>query len=63
MRKYDKSLMEVWQWKEDVYEDVKDLNNNEYIEKIRCNADKILSENTIKLTPIYLKKEHQNTKE
>ena len=63
MRKYDKSLMEVWQWKEDVYEDVKDLNNNEYIEKIRCNADKILSGSAIKLTPISLKKEHQKTKE
>ena len=55
--------MEVWRWKENVYEDVKDLNDNEYIEKIRCNADKILSGSAIKLTPIYLKKEHQNTKE
>lgn len=59
MRKYDKSLIEVWEWKERVYHDVKDLTAKEYIEKIRKDADKILSDALIKLTPISMKEEHQ----
>ncbi len=59
MKSYDKSLIEVWEWKERVYRDVKDLTAKEYVEKIRNDADKILSESTIKLTPVPLQKEHQ----
>jgi hypothetical protein len=59
MRKYDKSLIEVWEWKEEVYQDVKDLTAKEYIEKVKNNADKIFSESGIKLKPISLNKEHQ----
>lgn len=59
MRKDDTSLVEVWEWKERVYQEVKGLSTKEYIEKVRNDADKILSESAIKLTPVPLKKEHQ----
>ena len=52
MRNYDNSLIEVWKWKERVYEDTKEMSAKEYVEKVRSDADKILSENAIKLTPI-----------
>ncbi|MDP3296623.1 MAG: hypothetical protein Q8N09_03375 [Thermodesulfovibrionia bacterium] len=52
MRKYDKSLIEVWEWKEKVYGEVRNLSPKEYIEKIRADADKILSEGQIKLQTI-----------
>jgi len=58
MRKYDKSLTEVWDWKEKVYEDVKDLSADKYIEKLKKDADKMLSDSHIKLTPVALKKKH-----
>lgn len=57
MKKYDKSLLEVWEWKEKVYQDVKDLTAEEYIEKVRKDADKILSNGLINLTPVALKKD------
>lgn len=59
MRKYDKSLIEVWGWKEKVYQDVKDLPAKEYIGKIINDADKILADNQIKLKTISLKEKHQ----
>jgi hypothetical protein len=58
MREYDKSLIEVWEWKERVYHDVKDLTAKEYIERIKDDADRILSDALIKLTPVPPKKEH-----
>ena len=57
MKKYDKSLLEVWEWKEKVYQDVKDLTAEEYIEKVRKDADKILSNGLINVTPLALKKD------
>jgi len=48
MRKYDRSLIEVWEWKEKVYHDVRDLSPEEYLVKIKNDADKILSESHIK---------------
>ena len=57
MGKYDKSLIEVWEWKEKVYQNVKNLSPEEYIEKIKNDADKIFSEKGIKLTSISLKRE------
>jgi hypothetical protein len=59
MKKYDKSLIEVWEWKERVYDDVKGLTPEEYIERIKGDADRILSDALIKLTPVSPKKEHQ----
>jgi hypothetical protein len=55
MRKYDKSLIEVWEWKEQVYQDVKNLSTEEYIEKIKNDTDKMLSEKGIKLIPVSAK--------
>ena len=59
MKKYDKSLTEVWEWKERVYQDVKGLATVDYLEKVRRDAEKVLSENHVELPPISLKKELQ----
>lgn len=59
MRKYDKSLIEVWEWKEKVYRDVKDLTAKEYIEKIKSDAEKILVESRVKLKTVSLREEKQ----
>lgn len=59
MKRYDKSLTEVWEWKERVYRDVKGLATEDYLEKVRRDAEKVLSENHVELTPISLKKELQ----
>ena len=59
MRKYDNSLLEVWEWKEKVYQDIKDLSDKEYIEKVKNDADKILSEFGLKLIAVSLRKEYQ----
>lgn len=52
MSKYDKSLTDVWDWKESVYKDIKDLTPKEYIDKIKHNADRVLKENAIELETI-----------
>jgi len=59
MRKYDKSLTEVWEWKEKVYQEARELTAKEYIEKIRNDADRILADNQIRLDSVTLKKKHQ----
>ena len=59
MKSYEKSLTEVWEWKEKVYQDVKDLTTEDYLEKLRGDAEKILSENHAKLRRISLKKDFQ----
>jgi ribosomal protein L15 len=59
MRKYDISLIEVWEWKEKVYYDVKDLSAKEYIERIKEDATKILTEGKIELKTISLKEKQQ----
>lgn len=59
MRKYDKSLVEVWEWKDKVYQDVKDLDDKEYADKVRHDAEKILTDSRITLKTISAKKKHQ----
>jgi pyruvate-formate lyase-activating enzyme len=59
MKKYDKSLMEVWEWKDKVYYDIKELTPEQHINKIKEDAERILSNARIKLTPVSEKKEHQ----
>lgn len=59
MRKYDKSLIEVWEWKDKVYQDVKDLDAKGYTDKIRHDAEKILTNRQITLKTISAKKKHQ----
>ncbi len=61
MKNYDKSLIEVWNWKEKVYQDFKDLTPEEYVEKIGNDADKILSESGMELKPVSIKKDHVET--
>lgn len=58
MKKYDKSLIEVWEWKERVYNDTKDLTPTEYLNKLRHDAEKILSQRHITLNPVFLKEKH-----
>lgn len=52
MRKYDKSLVEVWEWKEDVYNETKDLTAREYVKKIKEDADSILAGHRTRLTTV-----------
>lgn len=59
MKKYDKSLAEVWDWKEQVYQDGKRLTAQDFLEKLKRDTERILSENHVRLTPISLKKELQ----
>jgi len=59
MKNYDKSLKEVWEWKESVYQDVRNLSPKEYIKKIKEDAENILSEKHIKLTSVSSKKERR----
>lgn len=58
MKKYDKSLIEVWEWKERVYNDTKDLTPTEYLKKLRNDAEKILSQRHITLNPVFFKEKH-----
>jgi hypothetical protein len=44
MKIYDRSLEEVWEWKEQVYQHIKGFTSAEYIEKIGKDAGSILSE-------------------
>jgi len=57
MKKYDKSLLEVWEWKEKVYHEMKDVSAQEYIRKIKDDADGLLSGAQISLARVTLKKE------
>jgi hypothetical protein len=52
MRTYDKSLTEVWEWKEKVYDETKELPVKEYIRKIKNDADSILSKRKVELISI-----------
>jgi hypothetical protein len=49
MKIYDRSLEEVWEWKEQVYEQVKGCTPAEYIEKIGTDAKAVLNEHVVKL--------------
>jgi len=42
--KVSKALEEVWEWKESVYEDIKDLSPYERIEFFRKRSDEFLDE-------------------
>ncbi|MDP2211513.1 MAG: hypothetical protein Q8J63_07250 [Candidatus Aquicultor sp.] len=61
MSKYDKSLTEVWKWKESVYQDVKDLTPKEFIDKIKRDADQVLKESAIELETIPAKEDRRKT--
>jgi hypothetical protein len=59
MKKADKALKEVWKWKEKVYQEYNHLTADEYIRKMKINAEKLLSSNKIKLKEISLEKGHR----
>jgi len=59
MKRYDKSLIEVWEWKEKVYREVKDMSPSEYVKKIKNDAEKILSNSHIKLPTVAISKRRQ----
>ena len=61
MQKYDESLMEVWEWKDKVYQDFKDLTIEEYVKRVRKESDTILVKYGIKLERIKVKKDLQKT--
>jgi len=60
MQKYDKSLIEVEEWKDKVYQDIKYMTDKELIEYFRKGTDRILSEHGIKLRQ-YQKKDTVKT--
>ena len=39
--KTDKSLEEVWNWKEEIYQETKDMSMEERVRRIKENASKI----------------------
>ena len=49
MREVDKSLLEVWEWKDKVYEEMKDLNAEEYVERVKADAKKFAEKYGLKL--------------
>ena len=49
MRIYDKSLTEVWEWKESVYSEARGLSATDYIRKLTKDADTMLSDGHIEL--------------
>jgi hypothetical protein len=59
MKTYDKSLTEVWEWKEGVYRETKGLCAKDYIRKTTKDADSVLSESHIELTPISLSRKRE----
>jgi len=59
MKRYDKSLIEVWEWKENIYREVKDLAPSEYVKKIKNDAEKILSDSHINLNTVVITEKHR----
>jgi len=49
MRKYDESLVEVWEWRKKVHDELKELTVEEYIKNIREKADNALAKYGIEL--------------
>lgn len=52
MNKYDDSLVEVWDWKEKVYQEIKDFTPSEYLEKLDCDAGLLMRLHGIKLRTV-----------
>ena len=54
MQKYDKSLMEVWEWKDNFYQDTKELSLKETVARIRKEAKGICEKYNLRLKKIQL---------
>ena len=61
MKNYDRSLIEVWEWRRKVHEDFKDLTIEEYVTKAREEADSALKKYGIKLKRVETKRDLQKT--
>jgi hypothetical protein len=59
MGKTDKSLEEVLGWKDKVYQEYNEFSPEEYIQKMKNNAEKLLSANKIELKEITLERKHR----
>jgi len=62
MKKYDKSLIEVWEWRKKVHEEFKDLTVEEYVKSIKERADSALAKYGIELKRVESKKILQKVK-
>lgn len=61
MKKYDASLVEVWEWKDKVYQEIKDMSVQDRLIKIKSDAEKILSDSHIELKSLSQHKARQKT--
>jgi hypothetical protein len=52
MKRCDRSLEEVWEWKEQVYQDVKELTPAGYLAKISKDADVLLKDHGLNLRTV-----------
>jgi len=52
MLKYDKSLKEIWEWRNKLADQNKILTNEEYLKKLKNKTDKILKDHNIKLEKV-----------
>jgi len=56
MKEYDKSLVEVWEWRQKIHDELKGLTNDGYVKQVRKQADAILAKYNIKLERIETRK-------
>jgi len=61
MKNYDRSLIEVWEWRRKVHEDLKGLTVEEYVKKVREEADAALDKYGIKLKRVETNRDLQKT--
>lgn len=52
MRKNDRSLEEVWEWKEKVYQEAKDFTPSEYLEKLNNDGELLMRLHGLKLKTV-----------
>jgi hypothetical protein len=52
MKNYDRSLEEVWEWKELVYQDVKGLTHVDYLAKIARESRALMQEHGLVLRTV-----------
>ncbi len=57
MKNFDKSLTEVWEWKDKVYQEAKNLAPEDYVKKIKDVAERELETNAITLQSIHKEKQ------
>jgi hypothetical protein len=53
MKNGNNALEETWEWKERVYQEVKELSDAKYCEKLRLGAVRLLSEHNISLVHVH----------